>query len=99
MTNEEIVLKINDHEHEIGSLKHRVKDLEQLQNQIYELTMSVKELAISVKNMVAEQKEQGEKIKKLEGEDGEKWKLMEKTIITSIISALVGAAISALFLL
>lgn len=99
MTQEEIILKINDCEHEIGSLKHRVKKLEEVHKLIYDLTLNVRELAMSVQSMVEEQKEQGEKIKKLEAQPAEKWNLLTKTILTGVVSAIVGAVISALFLL
>lgn len=77
----------------------RITDLEQSQKQIYDLTISVKELAMSVKNMVEEQKEQSERIKQLEEKPGKRWDLIITTILTSAISVVVGAAISALFLL
>lgn len=99
MTNEEVAAKFADHENRLKVSEHRVADLEESQKQIYELTISVKELAMSVKSMVEEQKEQSERIKKLEEAPVEKWNTVQKTIITSIISTLVGAAISALFLL
>lgn len=99
MTHEEIVLKLNDCEHEIGSLKHRVKKLEEVHKLIYDLTLNVRELAISVQSMVEEQKEQGERIKKLEEQPAEKWNLLTKTIVTGVVSAIIGAVMSALFLL
>lgn len=99
MTHEEIVLKINDYEHEIGSLKHRVKKLEEVQQQIYNLTFSVKELAMSVQSMVEEQKEQGEKIRKLEEKPAENWHTVQKSILTTIIGTVVGAVVSAIIYL
>lgn len=98
MTNEEIAAKFADHENRIKVSEHRISDLEESQKQIQELTISVKELAMSVKSMVEEQKEQGTRIKKLEEEPGKKWDLFTKTILTSIISVVVGAVLSALFL-
>lgn len=99
MTNEEVAAKFADHENRIKVSEHRISDLEESQKHIYDLTISVKELAISVKNMVEEQKEQGERIKKLEAQPGENWNTMKKTILTSIIGTVVGAVLSALFLL
>ena len=37
MTNEELALKVNDHEHEIGILKHRMKAVEENQNALNSL--------------------------------------------------------------
>ena len=99
MTNEEIAVKLANHENRIKVSEHRIEDLEQSQKQIYDLTISVKELAISVKSMVEEQKEQGERIKKLEEQPVERWNLLTKTILTGIVSAIIGAVMSALFLL
>ena len=99
MTNEEIAVALANHDNRIKVSEHRLEDLEDSQKQIYELTISVKELAMSVKSMVEEQKEQGARIKKLEEQPVEKWNLLTKTILTGVISAIVGAAMSALFLL
>ena len=45
MTNEEIAVRLDGHEHEIGSLKHRMDDVEKDQKALNELTSSVRELA------------------------------------------------------
>ena len=46
MTNEEVAVRLEDHEHEIGSLKHRMKSVEENQKALTELTTSVRELTI-----------------------------------------------------
>ena len=97
MTNEEIAVTLANHDNRIKVSEHRINDLEQSQKQIYDLTISVKELAISVKSMVEEQKEQGERIKKLEEQPAERWNFLTKTILTGVVSAIVGAVMSALF--
>ena len=99
MTNEEIAVTLANHDNRIKVSEHRIEDLEESQKQIYDLTISVKELAMSVKSMVEEQKKQGDRIKKLEEEPIENWNTLKKTLITSIISTLIGAVLSALFLL
>lgn len=43
MTDEEIAVKLEGHEHEIGSLKHRMKNQEEQTKTIQDLVMSVKE--------------------------------------------------------
>ena len=50
MTDEEIAVKLEGHEHEIGSLKHRMKDQEEQTKTIQDLVMSVKELALKHEN-------------------------------------------------
>lgn len=95
----DIELKINDHEHEIGSLKHRVKSIEEKQSEISTLTNSVNELAINMRYMLEEQKEQGNRLRALETEPSDNAKYYRRTIITSVITAVVGAAIGALIAL
>lgn len=91
MNAEEIAAKIANHENRLKVSEHRIKDLEEQQKQIQELTISVKELAISVKNMVTEQREQGERIQKLEDEPGKNWESIKKTALTTVTSAIAGA--------
>lgn len=95
----DIELKINDHEHEIGSLKHRVKSIEEKQSEISTLTNSVNELAINMRYMLEEQKEQGNRLRALETEPSDNAKYYRRTIIASVITAVVGAAIGALIAL
>ena len=99
MEEQDVVLKINDHEHEIGSLKHRVKSLEEKQSEISTLTNSVNELAINMRYMLEEQKEQGNRLRKLESEPVDNAKYYKRTIITSIITAVAGAIIGAVLAL
>ena len=103
MTNEEVAVKLEAHEHEIKSLKHRVNEQEAQSKMLQDLTLSVKEWAINSANMMEEQKKQGERMEKqgerleqLEKQPAEKWNTVTKTIITSIVSTVVGAAITAL---
>lgn len=60
MTSQEVILKLNDHDHEITSLKHRMDDAEEKQEDNIQLTLSVSELANNMKHMLEVQKEQSE---------------------------------------
>lgn len=97
MEESKILIKLNDHTHEISSLKHRVSEIEQKQESINALASSVNELAINMKYMLEEQKEQGTRLKQLETEPLESTKyyrrLIAGTIITSILGLIVGAVI------
>lgn len=93
---EEVKLKLNDHDHEIKSLKHRVSDIESKQSEIGKLAQSVNELAINMRYMVEEQKKQGERLRKLETEPLDNAKHFWRTFITAIITTLVGGGIGAL---
>lgn len=92
MTDEEIAVRLEGHEHEIGSLKHRVKEQEEQTRVIQDLVLSVKELAMNMKNMIDEQKRAGERLSKLENEPAERWNSAKKTAFTSVISTLSGGA-------
>lgn len=96
LNEQDVIVKLTEHENRIKVSERRIADLESQQKQIQELTMSVRELAISVKNLTDEQKAQGERIKAIETEPADKWKHISKTLITAIVSALVGAGVTAL---
>lgn len=68
----------------------RIKILEEQTKTITDLTVSVKELAISVKQMAETQKEQGDKLEKLECKDGEMWRKVTGYTITAIIGIVIG---------
>lgn len=74
----------------------RISDLETTVSQIHAITTSVRELAVSMKNMCAEQKKQGEKLERLENRDGDMWRTVIKTIVTALISGLVGFGLAQL---
>ena len=90
MTDEEIAVKLEGHEHEIGSLKHRMEEQEEQNKVIQDLVMSVQKLALTMEAMVKEQSMQGERLKKLEDEPAERWNSAKKTAFTTIISVVAG---------
>lgn len=93
MTDEEIAVTLEGHEHEIGSLKHRMKDQEEQTKTMQDLVMSVKELALNMKTMMEEQKDQGERLEKLEQEPARKWKDSTKALFNAFLGA-IGAAVA-----
>lgn len=99
MNDQQIALKLNDHDHEIKSLKHRVEEVEQKQSEIGELTQSVNKLAINMGYMLDEQKEQGERLKKLETEPADNAKYYKRTIISCVITTVIGGILGALIAL
>lgn len=68
----------------------RLDLLEKQTEQITDIAMSTKELAISVKQMAEEQREQGNRLEKLEGRDGEMWRKVVGYVITAAIGILIG---------
>lgn len=71
----------------------RLKELESSIDEINRLAISTEKLASTMEQMLEEQKEQGRRISKLEGRDGEKWRSVVKTVATVVISAVVGAVL------
>lgn len=71
----------------------RLKQLEISIGEINRLARNTEKLATSIEQMVVEQKEQGSRITKLEGRDGEKWRDVVKIVATAIIGAVVGAVL------
>lgn len=96
MSDEEIAVRLEAHDHEIGSLKHRIKDQEEQSKMIQDLVLSVKELALNMEAMLKEQSAQGSRLAKLEAEPAEQWHDAKKTIINTILGAIAGAAATGL---
>ncbi len=96
MTDEDIVVRLTDHESRIRVSEHRLKDLEAQQKEIQSLTNSVSELAHSMKSMCDEQKEQHERLKKLEEVPATNWNNLVKTIVAAFASGMVGYLLAVL---
>lgn len=104
MTNEDIAVKLAEHNKEIGSLKYRVNDLEEQTNIIQELALSVKELAINMQSMIKEQERAAkvqekatQRIDDLEKRPAKKWDTLTSVIITAIVSGVIGYILSGIF--
>ena len=69
---------------------HRLTNLEKALDQIQTLTTSIEKLATHMEYMSKEQAEQGERLKALEGRDGEKWRSIASHVTFSIISLVLG---------
>lgn len=96
MTDEEIAVRLEGHEHELKSLKHRMNDVEEMTESINKLALSVERLATSVNEALKRQeayesrlKTQGERIGNLEKADSEKWKQIIKSAVAAIVTGLV----------
>ena len=99
MTEQELALKLNDHDHEIKSLKHRVSDVEKKQTEIETLTLSVSKLAVNMQHMLEEQREQNQRLKALESAPADEVKTIHKTLLTAVITTVVGAIVGAILAL
>lgn len=77
-------------EDENARQNHRIQTLEDSIGQILNLTSSVERLATNMEHMVKEQQDQGERLKVLEGRDGDMWRKVVSYLITAILSIGIG---------
>lgn len=90
MTDEEIAVKLEGHEHEIKSLKHRVGDVETMVKSINDLVIQVKELALNMNYFSAGQKDMIERLEVIEKRPIQTINSMKQTAITATVSAISG---------
>ncbi len=68
---------------------HRIDKLEQISEQLTDMVATIKVMAASMQGMQEEQKAQGERLKKIEEEPGDRWDKLIETIITVVATAFV----------
>lgn len=90
MDGTEVAVKLEAHEHEIGSLKYRVKDLEDQSKALQELVISVNKMAVSIENMLHELTRQSGRLEALEKAPQETGKLVKAAIITALVGGAEG---------
>lgn len=90
MTNEEIAVRLDGHEHEIGSLKHRMDDVEKDQKALNDLTASVRELAADQGNMKEDIREIKTDVKGLTSIPGKRW----ESLVDKLLFAVAGAVLA-----
>ena len=96
MTNEEIAVKLENHEQEIKSLKHRMNEREKTDETLVELTTSVKTLGLNMEYMLKEQQKQGEHLERLEHEPTEEYKYYKSRVIGCVLTTILGALLGAI---
>lgn len=77
-------------EDENSRQNHRLQTLEDSIGQILNLTSSVERLATNMEHMVKEQQDQGERLKALEGKDGDMWRKVVSYAVTAMLSLVIG---------
>ena len=97
MTDEDIAVELKGLQKDVRSLEKRMNEQEKQNEIIQNLVISVKELAINMRQMLDEQKEQGKRLDALEREPTETYNMIKKTILTAIVSGVVGMLIGNLF--
>ena len=68
----------------------RIDKLEASIEQISKLTMSIERMTITMEGMQKEQVKQGQKLEKIENQDGDKWRTVKMCVITAIASGAAG---------
>lgn len=96
MTNEDIAVRLENHEQEIKSLKHRMDEQEGKDKTLAELTISVKTLATNMEYMAKEQQKQGERLERLEHEPADNYKHYKRLVIGCVLTTIMGALLGAI---
>lgn len=90
MNEKEIALKLNDHDHEIKSVKHRLTECEEKQESFISIATSVEKLAFSMEHMVKEQEKQGKRLENLEQAPAREQQHYKRVVIGCILTGVVG---------
>ena len=90
MTPEQIAVKLEDHEHEIGSLKHRMKTVEESNAVLNRLATAVEVMATKQDAMSSSMEKLTGKVEALEAEPGKRWKFVVEKAIYFVVAAVVG---------
>lgn len=86
-------------EKDVEGIKGRLDKVEDKQESFNELVICVKELAFNMKQMTEVQKQQNERLEKLEQEPLDNAKFIRREVIKTVISVLVGGFVGALLAL
>ncbi len=86
--------KIDKLEAEDTRLNKRVTALENDNRQIQELTVNVQKLTDSIEHMRQLQEDEGNRLKAIEGRDGEMWRKVLSYTVTAVISLILGALVT-----
>ena len=90
MTTEEIAVKLEDHEHEIGSLKHRMGTVEAANAALTRLATAVEVMATKQESMSKSVDKLTSKVEALEAEPAKKWRFVVEKAIYFVVAAVVG---------
>lgn len=90
MTDEEVAIRLEGHNHEIESLKHRMCAVEAVAKSINDLGMQVKGLALNMNSFAAGQKSMIERLETIEKRPIQTINSIRQTAITAIVSAISG---------
>ena len=100
---DEAMIRLEGLSRDVRNLEHRMDSVGDMVEKMSELTTSVRVLAVNMEQMALDQKRvadnlerDSERIRNLEMQPAENWKSAMRTIISTVISALVGAGLGAI---
>ena len=100
---DEAMIRLEGLSRDVRNLEHRMDSVEDMVENMNELTTSVRVLDVNMEQMALDQKRvadnlerDSERIRNLEMQPAENWKSAMRTIISTVISALVGAGLGAI---
>jgi len=101
MTQEEIAMKIADHDKSIEVLFASVEDNKEKIGAFEKIAISIERLATNMEHMSEEQERQGKRLERLEREPAEAYKHYKQIVFsclaTAVISGVVGAVLAMIF--
>ena len=96
---QDLLLEHSDFKHRIENLESRLEKCESQQEAMSTLTRSVDRLALTMGSMVEEQKELKADVKALKEAPAEDFNHYKRTVVSCIITTIVGAIIGAVIVL
>lgn len=94
MTPEEIAVRLESHDHEIGSLKHRVKAVEDSNVALNRLAKALEVMAVEQEYIKKGVDKLTTKVEAIEAEPGKRWKFVIEKALYFVVAALMGWALA-----
>lgn len=89
MNTEEIAVRLEDHEHEIGSLKHRMKAVEEANHALNRLATAVEVMATKQDAMSNSLRQLSGKVDTLESKPGKRWESLTDRLLYAAAGAVL----------
>ena len=99
MIDQEVLLKLNDHDHEIQDLKTKVNAVQDLNTQISNMALNIQKWAINIETMAEAQKGTIIRLSSLEKVPLEDSRYYKRLIVGYVITGLIGAVLGAIMAL
>lgn len=95
MTNEDLIVKVTEHDSRLDSAEKRIDKLEAAQSEIKELTLLFKELSTTVKMLTSSMDGLNARMRTSELAPAEKYEKIKMIVITAFLTAVIGGAVAA----